>query len=162
MQSPHAVTVPGAIDGWVTLLADHGTKTLGASPRRPPSRMPRTGFVVAPRVAADWAVAYEKLRNNKGASLNCLKDGRAPRVGEIMRFPALARTLRRIADEGRDGFYAGEVAADMVAELTRSAACTRWRTSPPRRSYATSIRSRSPIAASNSSSCRPATRASSP
>jgi gamma-glutamyltranspeptidase/glutathione hydrolase len=40
-----------------------------------------------------------------------------PRVGEVMRFPALARTLRIIAREGREGFYAGEVAEDIVAEL---------------------------------------------
>ena len=38
-------------------------------------------------------------------------------AGEVMRFPALAATLKRIAKEGRDGFYAGEVAKDMVAEL---------------------------------------------
>jgi gamma-glutamyltranspeptidase/glutathione hydrolase len=117
VQSPHAVTVPGAIDGWMTLLADHGTKK-PAQVLAPAIAHAEEGFVVAPRVSADWAVAFEKLRNNKGASLNCLKDGRAPCVGEIMRFPALARTLRRIADEGREGFYAGEVAADMVAELT--------------------------------------------
>ncbi|MFM9849641.1 MAG: gamma-glutamyltransferase [Hyphomicrobiaceae bacterium] len=117
VQSPHAVTVPGAIDGWMTLLADHGTKK-PAQVLAPAIGHAKDGFVVAPRVSADWAVAFEKLRKNKGAALNCLKHGRAPRVGEVMHFPALGRTLRRIADEGREGFYAGEVAADMVAELT--------------------------------------------
>jgi gamma-glutamyltranspeptidase/glutathione hydrolase len=46
-----------------------------------------------------------------------LPGGHVPRVGEVVRFAALGRTLRRIAEQGRDGFYAGEVASDMVAEL---------------------------------------------
>jgi gamma-glutamyltranspeptidase/glutathione hydrolase len=116
VQSPHAVTVPGAIDGWATLLADHGTKSL-REVLAPAIAHAEEGFVVAPRVAADWAIAQPKLRGHKGAAQNFLKDGRAPVVGEVMRLPALARTLRRIAEEGRDGFYGGEVAEDMVAEL---------------------------------------------
>jgi gamma-glutamyltranspeptidase/glutathione hydrolase len=117
VQSPHAVTVPGAVDGWMMLLADHGTKK-PAQVLAPAIAHAEEGFVVAPRVATDWALACDKLRGHKGSAQNFLKDGRAPRVGEVMRLPALARTLRRIADEGREGFYAGEVAADMVAELT--------------------------------------------
>jgi gamma-glutamyltranspeptidase / glutathione hydrolase len=116
VQSPHAVTVPGAIDGWVRLLADHGTRTL-SEVLSPAIAYAEDGFAVAPRVAADWNVALPKLRANPAAAGHCLKDGRAPRAGEVMRFPALGRTLRGIAEEGRDGFYAGEVAADMVAEL---------------------------------------------
>jgi gamma-glutamyltranspeptidase/glutathione hydrolase len=116
VQSPHAVTVPGAIDGWATLLADHGTKSL-AEVLAPAIAYAEDGFAVAPRVAADWAVAEPKLKNNAAASKHCLKNGRALKVGEIMRFPALGKTLRRIAEQGRDGFYAGEVAEDMVAEL---------------------------------------------
>ena len=116
VQSPHAVTVPGAVDGWATLLADHGTKSL-REVLAPAIAYAEEGFAVAPRVAADWMVALPKLRANEAASRHCLTEGRAPRVGEIMRFSALGKTLRRIAEQGRDGFYTGEVAEDMVAEL---------------------------------------------
>jgi len=116
VQSPHAVTVPGAIEGWTRLLADHGTKPL-REVLAPAIAFAEEGFVVASRVAADWAGAYNKIVRHPGASQMLLKDGRVPRAGEVARFPALARTLRRIAEEGRDAFYTGEIAQDMVAEL---------------------------------------------
>jgi gamma-glutamyltranspeptidase/glutathione hydrolase len=76
------------------------------------------GFVVAPRVAADWALHVAKISDHAGAKKHLFKGGGAvPRAGEVMQFPALARTLKIIAREGREGFYAGEVAKDMVAEL---------------------------------------------
>ncbi len=116
MQSPHAVTVPGAIDGWATLLADHGTISLGQA-LAPAIDYAERGFPVAPRVAHDWAGTAPKLQGHHGARKHMLPEGRSPRVGEVMRFPALARTLRIIAEQGRDGFYQGEVAEDIVGEL---------------------------------------------
>lgn len=116
MQTPHAVTVPGAIDGWTTLLADHGTKTL-ADILAPAIDLAENGFPVAPRVATDWAGAVPKLSRHPGARQHLLVDGRAPKAGDIMRLPALARTMKTIARDGRAGFYEGEVAADIVAEL---------------------------------------------
>ena len=116
MQSPHAVTVPGAIDAWATLLKDHGRKSF-AQVLAPAIEHAERGFPVSPRVAYDWANLVTKVKANAAAAHHLLIDGRAPRVGEMMRFPALAATLKTIAREGRDGFYAGEVAADMVAEL---------------------------------------------
>ncbi len=118
MQSAHAVTVPGAIDGWATLLADHGTVSL-AKALAPAIDYAENGFVVAPRVAHDWKEASAKLAAHPGAKQHLLPGGRAPNVGEVVRFPALARTLRLIAENGREGFYAGEVAEDIVAELKR-------------------------------------------
>jgi gamma-glutamyltranspeptidase / glutathione hydrolase len=54
----------------------------------------------------------------KGAARrHFLIDGAAPRVGQVFRAPGLAEVLRRIAAQGRDGFYAGEVAEDMVDSL---------------------------------------------
>ena len=106
------------------------------------------GFVVAPRVAADWANGVRKF-TGAGAKKHLLKDGRAPQAGEVMRFPALAATLKahrqgrpRRLLRGRGGQGHGGRAR------RRSAACTRSTTSPRRRAApATSSRSRSPIAA---------------
>ena len=93
----HAVTVPGAIDGWVRLLEDHGTMPLSRL-LEPAIAMAQDGFVVAPRVAADWANGSRKF-TNPGAKRNLLRDGKVPRAGEVMRFPALAQTLKRIAEQ---------------------------------------------------------------
>jgi gamma-glutamyltranspeptidase/glutathione hydrolase len=113
--SPHAVTVPGAVDGWCRLLSDHGTMAL-ARLLAPAIALAEQGFAVTPRVAADWALSG-RISHHAGAKKHLFKDGAVPRVGEVMRFPVLARTLETIARQGREGFYAGEVASDMVAEL---------------------------------------------
>jgi gamma-glutamyltranspeptidase / glutathione hydrolase len=115
-QSPHAVTIPGAIDGWARLLKDHGSMSF-AQVLAPAIEFAENGFAIAPRVGHDWAGLVDKIKVHPGAALHLLKDGRAPRVGEMFAFPALARTLKAIAKDGRDGFYMGEIAADMAAEL---------------------------------------------
>ena len=115
-ESAHAVTVPGAIDGWMRLLEDHGTWTIERL-LQPAIALAQEGFVVTPRVAADWARHVAKVSRDAGATKHLLKSGRAPQEGEIVRFPALAATLKRIARNGRDGFYRGESAKDIVAEL---------------------------------------------
>ena len=51
-QSPHAVTVPGAIDGWATLLRDYGTRSLGDVLARA-IEYAESGYVVTPRVGHD-------------------------------------------------------------------------------------------------------------
>ena len=114
--TPHAVTVPGAIDGWATLLRDHGTLSL-AEVLAPAIDAAEHGFPVAPRVSHDWAGLTDKIALHPGARQHLLIEGRSPRVGEIMRFSALAATLKAIAQDGRDAFYAGEVAEDIVSEL---------------------------------------------
>ncbi len=115
-QSPHAVTVPGAVDAWARLLADHGTKSM-AEVLRPAIRHAADGFAVHPRSARDWAGQTAKLGADPTAARIFLPRGRAPRAGEIHRQPELAATLERIAAQGRDGFYVGPVAEDIVSYL---------------------------------------------
>ena len=114
--SPHCVTVPGAIDAWATLLADHGTFTF-AQALAPAIDYAENGYVVAPRVGHDWAAAEAKLAGDPNSKRVFLPQGRPPRVGEIHRQPELADALKTIAREGRDGFYRGWVARDIVTFL---------------------------------------------
>ena len=115
-RSIHAVTVPGAIDGWQALLAAHGTMSLGQC-LEPAIALAEAGVPITPRVAFDWPEDAPVLAADAGGRAHYLKDGRAPEVGETMRYPALARTLRLIAEGGREAFYEGEIAADILATL---------------------------------------------
>ncbi len=114
--SPHAVTVPGAIDAWARLLDDHGTMTL-SEVLEPAIRCAEEGYVVHPRSAESWQKDVGKLRNDPSAARIFLPDGRPPVAGDIFRQPELAATLQRIAREGPDGFYRGPVARDLVDRL---------------------------------------------
>ena len=60
VETPHAVTVPGAVDAWCRLVEDHGTKSIDEL-LRPAIRAAEEGFVVPPRVAHDWAMLAPKL-----------------------------------------------------------------------------------------------------
>ncbi|MCB2130789.1 MAG: gamma-glutamyltransferase family protein [Rhodobacteraceae bacterium] len=113
-ESIASVTIPGAIDGFCALSEKFGRLGLDAV-LAPAIRYAEEGVPVAPRVAFDWAEEADRL-SGKARELY-LRDGRALRTGEIFRSPGQAEVLRRIAREGRSGFYEGEVAEDMVRSL---------------------------------------------
>jgi gamma-glutamyltranspeptidase/glutathione hydrolase len=117
-RSVHAVTVPGAIDAWAALLERHGTMDLKEA-LKPAIRFAEEGVPTTPRVATDWAEDVRDIAHDEGMRLHYLINGRVPETGEIMRYPALARTLRLIGEKGRDGFYTGEIADEIVAHLAR-------------------------------------------
>jgi gamma-glutamyltranspeptidase / glutathione hydrolase len=113
---PHTVTIPGAIDAWARIVADHGTRELGAL-LQPAIGFAEDGYVVMDRVAFDWDLTAERLAGDPQAARIFLPQGRAPRPGERHRQPELAATLRAVAAAGRDGFYKGAIAEDMVGHL---------------------------------------------
>src|SRR5688572_542481 len=104
-----SITVPGAFDGWVTLLEKYGTMKL-SDLLSPAIDCAENGFPVMEKTAEDWNAEVAKLKKNPAAATNYLLQGRAPRAGEIFRQPNLARTFRTLASGGRDAFYKGEIA----------------------------------------------------
>ena len=91
VQTPHAVTVPGAIDAWCTFNREYGTRPLGEL-LEPAARAAEEGYVVTPRVAADWHRAQQKLRDPVTAAL-FLPGGKPPGAGRQDEQPAARRHL---------------------------------------------------------------------
>ncbi len=118
VETPHAVSVPGAVDAWCRLLQDHGTKEMAAL-FAPAIKLAEEGYAVTPRVAADFAASFPKQAHDRDAARVFAPQGRAIGLGEKLYQPALANTLKRIAREGRAGFYEGPVGEEIVAKLNR-------------------------------------------
>ena len=115
-QSPHAVTIPTAVDAWVRLNQDYGSRPL-AELLQPAIGYARDGYPIGQRVAFDFAANLALLKGDPDAAAVFLRDGRTLPMGARHTQPQLAQTLEQIAAHGRDGFYAGRVAADMLAKL---------------------------------------------
>ena len=109
----HSVTVPGAVHGWSALLDSYGTRRL-SEVLQSAIHYADDGFPVAELTAESWHESEASLKDDEGAAINYLVNGRAPRAGEIFRNPRMAKTLRRIADEGPDVFYMGDIAEKIV------------------------------------------------
>lgn len=114
--SPHSVTIPGAVDAWTRLIEDHGRKDI-AELLAPAIAFARDGFPVHPWAAYEWATFEDRLRCDANATRLFLPRGRPMREGEVFRNPGLAEALTLIARMGRDGFYKGAVARDVVNYL---------------------------------------------
>ncbi len=114
LNSADAVTLPGAVDAFCQ-LAEHEGKLGIDQILQPAIRYAEEGVLVAPRVAFDWKNDVETLQ---GAARDWyLLNGSVPSVGQKFAHAGQAEVLRRIASKGRDGFYSGEVADDMLAAL---------------------------------------------
>lgn len=111
--SIHAVTTPGLVDGLERLLARFGTWPL-ARCLEPAIGYAEDGFPVHQRTADEWSLVAAKLARTPEGCAMLLRDGRPPAPGAVWRFPALAMTLRRIAEGGAAAFYGGRVAQAMA------------------------------------------------
>ena len=110
----NSVTVPGAVSAWVDLSQRFG-KLPFESLFAPAIGYAREGFPVSPFIAERWAQQVPELKVQPGFAQAFMPDGRAPRAGEIFRFPELGTSLEKIATSKGEAFYRGELAEKMEA-----------------------------------------------
>src|SRR5467141_211007 len=110
----NSVSVPGCVSAWVDLSRRFG-KLPFEKLFEPAIEYAANGFPVSPFVAERWDPQVPELRGQPGFADAFLRDGRAPRAGEIFRFPDQARTLEKIAVTKGEAFYRGELAEKIEA-----------------------------------------------
>lgn len=111
--------VPGSVDGMVQAHARYGSLPWQEL-IDPAIQLARRGYPLT-RHDADWLnkTKADFLQYNPNGG-HYLVHPTAWQVGDSVRQPDLAQTLTRIRDQGRAGFYAGETAALLLAEMTRA------------------------------------------
>ncbi|MEL6734255.1 MAG: gamma-glutamyltransferase [Pseudomonadota bacterium] len=111
--SAHSVIIPGAVDAWCRMNADHGKLPM-ADILQPAVDLARNGYPVSSRVHADWVKNADHLTTDDNLAAIFLP---VPPVGSLHKQTGLADALERIGKEGRAAFYEGDMAADMVDAL---------------------------------------------
>uniref|UniRef100_A0A7C2PJB9 Glutathione hydrolase proenzyme n=1 Tax=Schlesneria paludicola TaxID=360056 RepID=A0A7C2PJB9_9PLAN len=110
---PLSWSVPGCVDGWHELLAKFGSRPL-AELLAPSIEAAEDGYPVSELIAAGWMGSEKRLKEWPDSTRVYLPNGRAPQAGEIMRLPELAASYRLIAERGREAFYRGPIAAEII------------------------------------------------
>ena len=116
-RGPYTVTVPGVVAGWHSMREKFGRLPM-SDLLAPAIHYANEGFPVAEITAGLWARSLELLQADPRAARTFLVDGRVPAAGSIFRNPDLARSLSRVAERGRDGYYKGATADAIVAALS--------------------------------------------
>lgn len=106
---PLPVSVPGCVDGWFELHKKFGKLPM-TEILAPAIKYAREGFPVSELISYYWQRNAQSLKRFPGFEEIFMKNGRGPDKGEMWTNPYLANTYERIAKEGRDYFYKGEVA----------------------------------------------------
>ena len=115
-KSAFSVTVPGAVDGWVTLLDKYGTMSL-EQVLEPAIDYAENGFPVSEIFAENWARYGSWYEKDPEFVRAYYTDGKAPEHGDVFVNKPLGWTYRQIAQGGRDAFYKREIARRIVDRL---------------------------------------------
>ena len=113
--------VPGTVDGLIRALENHGSGNISLREAiNPAIYLAERGFKLSYYEANILNVYKSFFSKNKAASKIFIKDNGKPwKKGDKLIQKDLAKTLKRIARYGRDGFYSGNVAEMIVEEMQR-------------------------------------------
>jgi gamma-glutamyltranspeptidase/glutathione hydrolase len=109
----YSVTVPGAVAGWDAMHKKFG-KLAWTRLFEPAIGYAEEGFPVTELISQRWHSELPKLKSPE-ASRIWLPGGKPPVPGQWFRNPTLAKSLRLVSKEGRDGLYRGPIAEAIVA-----------------------------------------------
>ena len=115
-EGPLSISVPGAVGGAAYAVQKYGTKPL-ADVLAPAVEIAEGGFPISDALARGLQGARAKLTKHPSTTKIWFKDGAPMRMGDVVRNPDLARTLRTIAAQGADAFYRGDIAKNTAAFL---------------------------------------------
>ncbi len=120
----NSVTVPGAVSAWAELHRKFG-KLPFEKLFKPAISYGRNGYLVSPTVAEQWAAQVPLFQDQPGFAEAFLPAGRAPKAGELVRFPVQAATLEKIAASHGEAFYRGELATRLEEHATANGGALR-------------------------------------
>lgn len=110
--------VPGSVDGMVKAHERYGSLSWETLVE-PAVQLAENGFALTDREAGGLNRGKERFTEQNTVTPEFLMKEGDWQAGDTIRMPELAETMKRIRDEGRDGFYAGETADLLVAEMER-------------------------------------------
>ncbi len=116
--SYRSVGVPGTVAGFALAHEEYGSGEW-ARLVDPAVRLAGEGFVLSESLAGSISRSLRSMQAYPASIAKFSKDGEPYQAGETWRQPDLARTLERIRDQGRDGFYRGETARLIAEEMAR-------------------------------------------
>ncbi len=114
-----SVTVPGALHGWASAVERYGTLSLGEL-FEDAIYYAEHGFPVTEVIAGEWKEVEKILLSHDNSSKTYLIDGKTPKPGQIFINRDLARTYKKIAEDGIKTFYEGEICDAIVNYSNRN------------------------------------------
>ncbi|MCU4752016.1 gamma-glutamyltransferase family protein [Halobacteria archaeon AArc-curdl1] len=112
---PHAVTVPGTARGWETTVAELGQLSL-ADVLEPAIRYAIDGYPVSEVISYYWQGAPRLFTDDHAREAYLFEDD-APDPGQVVTLERLGESMQKIADEGADIVYEGEIGEAIAAEI---------------------------------------------
>jgi gamma-glutamyltranspeptidase/glutathione hydrolase len=112
-----AIATPGVVAGLARLHAEHGSLPWSVLLQEP-AQIARDGFTLLPGAAARHENGLDRFKDDPGFQQIFIEgDGTAYDAGDLLKQPALARTITRLAETGAGDVYRGEIAQQIAADM---------------------------------------------